>query len=92
MIEMPGSNKPKAKRASATPERERVRITLDLSPAGYKRLQRLAKTAGITSATVLRQALQLYEYVVEQTGQGATFKSVDERGKETDIHFLGYGD
>lgn len=46
----------------------------------------------MTSATVLRQALQLYEYVVERTIEGAQFKSVDKTGKETEISFLGYTD
>lgn len=71
---------------------EPTRVTLDLSPAGYARLQRLAKAAGVTSATVLRQSLQLYEHVVEEMSDGKSFKSVDSSGKETDIKFIGFTD
>jgi hypothetical protein len=41
---------------------------------------------------VLRQSLQLYEFVVRRTNEGCTFKCVDPQGKETDIAFLGYSD
>jgi hypothetical protein len=41
---------------------------------------------------VLRQALQLYEFVVKQTAAGCKFKSIDKEGKETEIRFLGYPD
>lgn len=71
---------------------QKTRITLDLSPGGYARLQKLAKAANATSANVLRQALQLYEFVVEKTNEGARFKSVDSAGNETEVRFLGYPD
>jgi hypothetical protein len=89
---MSGMSNTKRKPTKTPPARERVRITLDLSSAGYDRLQRLAQASGVSSATVLRQALQLYEFVVNETADGRNFKSVDKHGKETDIRFLGYTD
>ena len=81
-------------RSVKTPLRnqERIRTTLDLSVSGHDRLERLAKSSNMSIATVLRQALQLYEFVVEKTVEGAQFKCVDKSGKETEITFLGYTD
>lgn len=69
-----------------------TRITVDLSPAGYARLQRLATLANLSSAAVIRQSLQLFEFVVEKTDQGAVFRYVDKAGREREVSFLGYSD
>lgn len=72
--------------------RATTRITVDLSPNGYARLQRLSEIANLSSAAVIRQALQLFEFVVEKTDDGAVFKYVDKSGKEREVGFLGYSD
>ena len=80
------------KRKTRTDLKNGTRITVDLSPNGYARLQRLAAVANLSSAAVIRQSLQLYEFVVEQADQGATFKFVEKSGREREISFLGYSD
>jgi len=77
---------------AANGSRDRVRVTLDLSRAGHKRLETLARTANITNATALRQALQLFEFVVKRTAEGCTFKKVEKDGSESEITFIGYVD
>jgi hypothetical protein len=69
-----------------------TRITVDLSPKGYARLQRLATLANLSSAAVIRHSLQLFEFVVERADEGATFKYVEKSGREREISFLGYSD
>jgi hypothetical protein len=75
----------------STPETsaEITRVTLDLSASGYARLQRLAKLAGVSSAAVLRSALQLYEFVIEKRAEGATFNTIAKDGSVTQIRLLG---
>jgi hypothetical protein len=80
------------KRKSNPDQKNGTRITVDLSPNGYARLQRLASVANLSSAAVIRQSLQLFEFVVEKADQGATFKYVDRAGQEREISFLGYSD
>src|SRR5690242_5839446 len=90
-IQMKGPNPVREK--AATGRDDKVRVTVDLSQNGYNRLQKLAAVAHSNSASVLRQALQLYEFVVEKTAEGNTFKMVNEKaGTETAIAFLGYSD
>ena len=72
--------------------RDRVRVTLDLSREGHRRLESLARTANVTNATALRQALQLFEFVVKQTAEGCRFKKVEKDGTESEITFIGYVD
>jgi hypothetical protein len=72
--------------------RDRVRVTLDLSRAGHRRLESLARTANISNATALRQALQLFEFVVKRTAEGCRFKKVEKDGTESELTFIGYVD
>jgi hypothetical protein len=72
--------------------RDRVRVTLDLSRQGHKRLETLARTANVSNATALRQALQLFEFVVTRTAEGCRFKKVEKDGTESEITFIGYAD
>jgi len=69
----------------------KIRITVDLSQNGYSRLQKITAATKTPIATVVRQALQLYEFVVEKTGEGHTFKTV-KAGVEREITFIGYSD
>ena len=82
----------KKKKRSSNGARGGTRITVDLSPNGYDRLQRLGELANLSSATVIRQALQLYEFVIERTDDGAKFMYVDKSGRETVVNFLGFSD
>ncbi len=71
---------------------KKVRVTLDLSPEFYERLESLEQLVdGGTKANVIRQALQLYEYLAHRTIEGHTFKAIDQDGKEEKIVFLGAG-
>ncbi len=50
-----------------TPDDKKVRLTLDVTPEFYERLEKLErKTEADSKANLIRQALQLYEYVVIQ--------------------------
>jgi len=69
---------------------EKTRVTVDLSPAAYERLRSLTDFTHLSSATVVRQALQLYEFITKRTAEGYTFKSVDKEKKEVEITFIGY--
>ena len=80
------------KRKSRPEQKNGTRITVDLSPNGYARLQRLSALANLSSAAVIRQSLQLFEFVVEKADQGAVFRYVDKAGREREINFLGYSD
>ncbi len=71
---------------------KKVRVTLDLSPQFYERLEQLERLVdGGTKANVIRQALQLYEYLAQKTLDGHTFRAVDKDGREEKIVFLGAG-
>jgi hypothetical protein len=62
---------------------KKIRVTLDLSVPLYERLQRLQELVDAdTKADVIRQALQLYEYLATHAANGAVFKMVDSSGNE----------
>ena len=70
---------------------KKVRVTLDLTPPFYERLQQLESLVdGGTKANVIRQALQLYEFVAHRTLEGWSFKAVKD-GEEETMVFLGAG-
>jgi len=69
---------------------KKVRITLDLTPDAYSRLNDLSESVGADSkANLIRQALQLYEYVAKRHREGCEFRAVKQDGKEETIVFLG---
>ena len=71
---------------------KKVRVTLDLSPPFYERLEQLEQLVDAgTKANVIRQALQVYEYLAQKTLDGHTFKAVGKDGQEETIVFLGAG-
>jgi len=54
-----------------TPDDRKVRLTIDVTPEFYERLERLERrTEAGSKATVIRQALQLFEYFVLKTEEG----------------------
>ena len=70
-------------------EKKKVRITLDLSAPFYSRLEELQREADLdTKASVIREALRLYEYVVKRTRKGWKFRAIDRQGKEENPVFL----
>jgi hypothetical protein len=69
---------------------KKVRITLDLSPQFYSRLEELERrTDADSKAHLLRQALQLYEYIITKTLEGYSFRAVSKDGSEETLVFLG---
>ena len=63
---------------------KKVRVTVDLSPQLYQRLEDLESMVEAGGkANLIRQALQLYEYVAKKTLDGYSFKSVKDDQEET---------
>jgi uncharacterized protein (DUF608 family) len=68
---------------------QKIRVTLDLTPQFYERLEQLEDLVEADSkAGVIRQALQLYEYVARKSLEGWAFRAVNSNGKEENIVFL----
>lgn len=67
----------------------KVRVSLDLSVPFFQRLVELEQVTHESKSGVIRQALQLYEYIVQKTMEGYSFKAVDQNGKEKDLVFFG---
>jgi metal-responsive CopG/Arc/MetJ family transcriptional regulator len=68
----------------------KIRITVDLSPALFERLDRLTILLGAESkATVIRDALRLLEYLAEETSQGRRFFRERPSGEKEALVFLG---
>ncbi len=71
---------------------KKVRVTLDLSPQFYERLEHLEELVDAgTRSNVIRQALQLYEYIAQKSLEGYSFKAVGKDGEEEKLVFLGTG-
>jgi hypothetical protein len=69
--------------------RRKVRISLDLSATFYERLDALeVLTQAESKAGVIRQALQIYEYVVRRASEGYEFRTVSPAGKEENVLFF----
>ena len=70
---------------------QKIRITLDLTPEFYGRLEELQTRVGKTKSGVIREALQLYEHVAQKTLDGYSFQAVDKKGKSEGIAFFSVG-
>ena len=71
-------------------KQKKIRITLDLTPQFYERLEQLASMVEAESkSTLIRDALQIYEYIAKKTAQGYEFHAANKEGKEETIVFLG---
>jgi hypothetical protein len=67
----------------------KIRLTLDVSPEFYSRLEKLEELVEAGSkAGVVRQALQLYEFVAKRMDQGYQFRAVGKGGEEETIVLL----
>jgi hypothetical protein len=72
------------------PKEKPVRITVDLSPKFYKRLEALEELVDASSkADVVREALRLYEYLVQKHMNGAEFQLVEHGQPKTVVLFKG---
>ena len=68
---------------------EKTRVTLDLSAAFYERLEKLQHLVEAnTKADLIRQALQLYEYMAKKTAGGYRFRQVNPEGQEENLIFF----
>lgn len=64
----------------------KVRMTLDLSEAAFKRLQELHRLSEFESkADVIREALRVYEFLLKAALEGATIQSIAPHGGVTNI-------
>lgn len=73
-----------------TTKKKTQRLTLDLGERSWDRLSRLQEVmeAG-TKVGVIQSALQLLEFVVDQTRQGHTFLQRDAKGNVGPLTILG---
>jgi hypothetical protein len=68
---------------------KKVRVSLDLSAPFHERLDALEKlTQAESKAGVIRQALQVYEYVARKTAEGYSFRAIGPDGKEENLVFF----
>jgi len=71
---------------------KKVRVTIDLTPQFNQRLENLeALVEANSKADIIRQALQLFEYVARRTADGYTFRAVSREGRAENLVFFGAG-
>ncbi len=75
--------------AATTGSEERRRVQLDFTQEAYERLIKLRKEADLkTNAELVRNALRLYDWFLEQRNAGYKIHLVkDEKVKEVEIVF-----
>jgi len=67
----------------------KIRVSLDLTDVAHQRLAALEQmTHAETKAGVIRNALQIYEYVAMKSAQGCKFVCVNPDGKEESLLFF----
>jgi hypothetical protein len=78
--------KPKiAERYMAKERTKPIRISVDLPPRAFQRLERLERVVSAASkAEVMREALRIYEYLVELALDGADFQVVEKGANRHD--------
>jgi hypothetical protein len=70
-------------------DKDTIRVSLDLSEPFHRRLSELEQlTHAESKAGVIRQALQIYEYVARKTLQGNKFITVDKNGQQESLVFF----
>jgi hypothetical protein len=71
---------------------KKVCVTIDLTPQFNQRLEQLETLVDANSkADIIRQALQLFEYVAKRTTEGYTFRAVSRDGRVENLVFFGAG-
>ena len=75
-----------------TPDDRKIRLTLDVTPEFYERLEALErKTEAGSKANLIRQALQLYEYIVIRTvdeGKEIVVRTPPEDDREKSVELF----
>jgi len=67
----------------------RTRVQIDLAPQSYERLKRLKDVTEASSYTdVLKDALRIYEYLVESADRGERLSVTDAAGRTTDLRLF----
>lgn len=68
---------------------KKTRVTVDLKPQHYTRLEALEELVGANSkADVIREALQLYEYIVKRVAAGDRLSITTKDGKQEALAFF----
>lgn len=68
---------------------EKRRITLDVTPEFYDRLEQLERyVQAYSKAEVIRDALQLYQYIARKQREGWQFQAKTDDGQTTTLVFL----
>lgn len=78
-----------AKAATAEPKSETRRIQFEFSPEAYERLQQIkAETGAQSYAELVRNALRLYEWVIQQERDGYKIGVTKENKLVREVEFL----
>ena len=65
---------------------KKVRVQIDLAPQSYDRLKRLKEVTEASSYTdVLRDALRLYEYLIDVDQKGSRVLIADKKGNQSEV-------
>ena len=73
-------------RAESTLSKKKERVQLDFSTEALERLDELKeKTGASTRAEVVRQALRLYEWFVNETEPNSTIRITNSQGETTSM-------
>lgn len=68
----------------------KIRVSVDLSQRSFDRLERVRECVGAASkAEVVRDALQVYEWIVGQTRGGGEFLVREKGGEPQPVILLG---
>jgi ribonucleotide monophosphatase NagD (HAD superfamily) len=68
---------------------KKIRVTLDLSPKAAARLNKLQELLELdTKASVIRQSLQLHEFLINEARSGKKVFIVDDKEKAVEIVIL----
>ena len=69
---------------------KKIRVSLDLPEPFNNRLEALEKlTLADSKASVIRQALQVYEYIARRAAEGYSFRALSPQGREENLVFFG---
>lgn len=69
--------------------RTSTRVTLDLSPQGFDRLNAMVEASDLrTRVDVIREAIRLYDYMLESALKGYTFSQTSPEGTVEKLVFL----
>jgi hypothetical protein len=64
---------------------KRIRLTLDLTPKQFAKLQGLEEETGATKMEIVRNALRLYSYIADRALAGDSFRAVDKDGNAAEV-------